>query len=95
MVTQNHFERAPLYAAGRKACLFCISERGDHGAAVLHPMIQTECLIDVGPDALLAAVLSRIADRPLSKLPGGLPGNWCSPQAWCPFFKRLHIQTRL
>lgn len=76
-LTNNAAERAlrcvPL---GRKAWLFCGSDRGGQRAAVLYTMIQTARLNDVDPQAWLADVLARIADHPVSRLDELLPWNW-------------------
>jgi hypothetical protein len=64
-LTNNAAERAlrcvPL---GRKAWLFCGSDRGGERAAILYTLIQTARLNDVDPQAWLAAVLARINDHP-------------------------------
>jgi transposase len=66
-LSNNAAERAlrcvPL---GRKAWLFCGSDRGGDRAAVLYTLIQTARLNDVDPQAWLADVLARIADHPAS-----------------------------
>ena len=76
-LTNNAAERAlrcvPL---GRKAWLFCGSDRGGQRAAVMYTLIQTCRLNDVDPQAWLADVLARIADHPLSRLDDLLPWNW-------------------
>jgi hypothetical protein len=76
-LTNNAAERAlrciPL---GRKAWLFCGSDRGGQRAAVLCTLIQTARLNDVDPQAWLADVLARIADHPVSRLSELLPWNW-------------------
>ena len=76
-LTNNAAERAlrcvPL---GRKAWLFCGSDRGGQRAAVLYSLIQTARLNDVDPQAWLADVLARLPDMPLSRLPELLPWNW-------------------
>jgi len=76
-ITNNAAERAlrcvPL---GRKAWLFCGSDRGGQRAAVLYTLIQTARLNDVDPQAWLADVLARIADHPVSRLDELLPWNW-------------------
>ena len=76
-ITNNAAERAlrciPL---GRKAWLFCGSDRGGQRAAVLYTLIQTARLNDVDPQAWLADVLSCIADHPASRLAELLPWNW-------------------
>ena len=76
-LSNNAAERAlrcvPL---GRKAWLFCGSDRGGQRAAVLYTLIQTARLNDVDPQAWLADVLARIADHPATRLDGLLPWNW-------------------
>jgi Transposase and inactivated derivatives len=76
-LTNNAAERAlrcvPL---GRKAWLFCGSDRGGQRAAILYTLIQTARLNDVDPQAWLADVLARIADYPASQLDDLLPWNW-------------------
>jgi transposase len=76
-ITNNAAERAlrcvPL---GRKAWLFCGSDRGGERAAILYTLIQTARLNDVDPQAWLADVLARIADHPTTRLDELLPWNW-------------------
>ena len=76
-LSNNAAERAlrcvPL---GRKAWLFCGSDRGGDRAAVLYTLIQTARLNDVDPQAWLADVLARIADHPASLIDELLPWNW-------------------
>jgi transposase len=76
-LTNNAAERAlrciPL---GRKAWLFCGSDRGGQRAAIIYTLIQTAKLNDVDPQAWLADVLARIADHPATKLDELLPWNW-------------------
>ena len=76
-LTNNAAERAlrcvPL---GRKAWLFCGSDRGGQRAAIVYSLIQTCRLNDVDPQAWLADVLSRIAECPVSRLGDLLPWNW-------------------
>ena len=76
-LTNNSAERAlrcvPL---GRKAWLFCGSDRGGQRAAIMYTLIQTCRLNDVDPQAWLADVLARIADHPLSRLDELLPWSW-------------------
>ena len=81
-LSNNAAERAlrcvPL---GRKAWLFCGSDRGGDRAAVLYTLIQTARLNDVDPQAWLADVLARIADHPANRLDELLPWNWMPRQA--------------
>ncbi len=76
-LTNNAAERAlrciPL---GRKAWLFCGSDRGGQRAAILYTLIQTAKLNDIDPQAWLADVLARIADHPVQRLGEMLPWNW-------------------
>lgn len=76
-LTNNAAERAlrcvPL---GRKAWLFCGSDRGGQRAAVLYTLIQTARLNDVDPQAWLADVLARIAEHPVNRIDELLPWNW-------------------
>ena len=81
-LTNNAAERAlrcvPL---GRKAWLFCGSDRGGQRAAILYTLIQTARLNDIDPQAWLADVLDRIASHPVSRLDELLPWNWQSKHA--------------
>ncbi len=81
-LTNNAAERAlrcvPL---GRKAWLFCGSDRGGQRAAIVYSLIQTCRLNDVDAQAWLADVLARIAEHPISKLSDLLPWNWQPRQA--------------
>ena len=66
---------------GRKAWLFCGSDRGGQRAAVLYSLIQTARLNDVDPRAWLADALERLPGHPSSRLHELLPWNWKSPAA--------------
>ena len=61
---------------GRKAWLFCGSDRGGQRAAILYTLIQTARLNDVDPQAWLADILARIAAHPINRLDELLPWNW-------------------
>lgn len=63
-------------ALGRKAWLFCGSDRGGQRAAILYTLIQTARLNNVDPQAWLADVLARIADHPATRLDELQPWNW-------------------
>jgi transposase len=80
-LTNNAAERAlrciPL---GRKAWLFCGSDRGGQRAALLYTLIQTCRLNDVDPQAWLADILARIANHPASRLDELLPWHWAARQ---------------
>ncbi|WP_186378931.1 IS66 family transposase [Sphingobium sp. B2] len=76
-LTNNAAERAlrcvPL---GRKAWLFCGSDRGGQRAAIMFSLIQSCRLNNVDPQAWLADVLARIAGHPANRLGDLLPWNW-------------------
>jgi hypothetical protein len=80
-LSNNAAERAlrcvPL---GRKAWLFCGSDRGGDRAAVLYTLIQTARLNDLDPQAWLADILARIADHPAHQIDELLPWKWRTPQ---------------
>ena len=76
-LTNNAAERALRgIALGRKAWLFCGSDRGGHRAAAMYSLIVTCKLNDVDPQAWLADVLARIAEHPVQSLDELLPWNW-------------------
>jgi len=76
-LTNNAAERALRgIALGRKAWLFCGSDRGGQRAAVMYSLIVTCKLNDVDPQAWLADVLARIAEHPAHGLDQLLPWNW-------------------
>ncbi|MDQ2102527.1 IS66 family transposase [Azospirillum isscasi] len=76
-LTNNAAERGLRgIALGRKAWLFCGSDRGGQRAAIMYGLITTAKLNDVDPQAWLADVLARIADLPQNRLPELLPWNW-------------------
>jgi transposase len=78
-LTNNAAERALRgLALGRKAWLFCGSDRGGERAAVFYTLIATAKLNDIDPQAWLASVLARIADHPISRLHELLPWHWKS-----------------
>ncbi|MFC3323614.1 IS66 family transposase [Mesorhizobium cantuariense] len=81
-ITNNAAERAlrcvPL---GRKAWLFCGSDRGGQRAAVIYALIGTAKLNNVDPQAWLTDVLHRIAGHPANRLDELLPWNWRSKPA--------------
>ena len=80
-LTNNAAERGLRgIALGRKAWLFCGSDRGGQRAAILYGLITTAKLNDVDPQAWLADVLARIPDIPKSRLPELLPWNWRDAQ---------------
>lgn len=76
-LTNNAAERAlrciPL---GRKAWLFCGSDRDGQRAAIIYTLIQTAKLNDIDPQAWLADVLARITDHPATRLDELLPWKW-------------------
>ena len=63
-------------ALGRKAWLFCGSDRGGQRAATMYSLIVTAKMNDIDPQAWLADVLGRIADHPIQKLDELLPWSW-------------------
>ncbi len=76
-LTNNAAERALRgIAVGRKAWLFCGSDRGGERAAAIYSLIVTARLNDVDPRPWLADVLARIGDHKASKLDELLPWNW-------------------
>ena len=78
-LTNNSAERALRgIALGRKAWLFCGSDRGGQRAAAMYSLIVTAKLNDVNPQAWLADVLGRIADHPAHRIDELLPWNWRS-----------------
>jgi len=78
-LTNNAAERALRgIALGRKAWLFCGSDRGGHRAAAMYSLIVTAKMNDVDPQAWLADVLGRIADHPAHRIDELLPWNWRS-----------------
>jgi transposase len=66
---------------GRKAWLFCGSDRGGQRAAVIYALIGTAKLNNVDPQAWLTDVLHRIAEHPANRLDDLLPWNWRSKPA--------------
>ena len=76
-ITNNAAERAlRCVPIGRKAWLFCGSDRGGQRAAVIYTLIQTAKLNNVDPQAWLADVLARIAGHPVNRIDELLPWNW-------------------
>jgi transposase len=76
-LTNNAAERVLRgVALGRKAWLFCGSDRGGDRAAFMYTLIGTAKLNDLDPQVWLADVLARIANLPLSRLPELLPWEW-------------------
>ena len=69
----------PAIALGRKAWLFCGSDRGGQRAAAMYSLIVTAKMNGVDPQAWLADVLARIATHPAHRLDELLPWNWTSP----------------
>jgi transposase len=78
-LTNNAAERAlRAVALGRKAWLFCGSDRGGQRAAVIYSLIVTAKLNDVDPQAWLADVLARLPAHPSHQIDELLPWNWQS-----------------
>jgi transposase len=63
-------------ALGRRAWLFCGSDRGGHRTAMMYSLIVTAKMNDVDPQTWLADVLTRIASHPAHRLDELLPWNW-------------------
>jgi transposase len=63
-------------ALGRRAWLFCGSDRGGHRTAMMYSLIVTAKMNDVDPQTWLADVLARIASHPAHRLDELLPWNW-------------------
>ena len=76
-LTNNAAERALRgVALGRKAWLFCGSDRGGERAAAMYSLIITAKLNDIDPRAWLADVLARIGDHSALRLSELLPWKW-------------------
>ena len=76
-LTNNAADRALRgRALGRKSWAFAGSERGADRAAVMCALIQPTEANDVDPQARLADVLARIADRPIADLAALPPWRW-------------------
>lgn len=76
-LTNNAAERALRgIALGRKAWLFCGSDRGGQRAAAMYSLIVTARMNEVDPQAWLADVLARINELPQTRLDELLPWNW-------------------
>lgn len=83
-LTNNSAERALRgIALGRRAWLFCGSDRGGQRAAAMYSLIVSAKMNDIDPQAWLADVLARINDLPQTRLDELLPWEW----------KRLHQTT--
>lgn len=79
-LTNNAAERALRgIALGRKAWLFCGSDRGGERAAVMYSLIVTAKLNNIDPQAWLADILARLADHPNQALDNLMPWNWRPP----------------
>ena len=84
-LSNNAAERALRgIALGRKAWLFCGSDRGGQRAAVMYSLIVSCKLNNVDPQAWFADVLARINDLPESRLDDLLPWNWVKAQGPVP-----------
>ena len=79
-LTNNAAERVLRgIALGRRAWMFCGSDRGGERAAAMYSLIVTAKLNDTDPRAWLADVLRRIGDHPALRLHELLPWNWRKP----------------
>jgi hypothetical protein len=63
-------------ALGRKFWLFAGSYRGRLRATKMYSLIVSAKMNNIDPQAWLADVLARIADRPANRLEELLPWNW-------------------
>ena len=82
-MSNNAAERALRgVALGRKAWLFCGSDRGGRRAATMYSLIVTAKMNDIDPQAWLADVLARIAEHPVHRIDDLLPWNWQPPAAF-------------
>jgi len=80
-LTNNAAERAlRAIALGRKAWLFCGSDRGGQRAAILYSLITTAKMNGVDPQAWLADVLGRLPAYPAHRIDELLPWNWSAGQ---------------
>jgi len=68
-------------AVGRKAWVFCGSDRGGQRAATMYSLFVTCRLNGVDGQAWMADVLARIADHPVQRLHELLPWNWTARDA--------------
>ncbi|WOH52436.1 IS66 family transposase [Bradyrhizobium sp. sBnM-33] len=68
-------------ALGRKAWLFCGSDRGGRRAAAMYSLIVTAKMNGIDPQAWLTDVLARISAHPVHRLDELLPWNWTSASA--------------
>ena len=75
----RHGQNERAMPLGRKAWLFCGSDRGGQRAAILYTLIQTARLNDVDPQAWIAEVLARINDHRANRLAELLPWHWSVP----------------
>lgn len=63
-------------ALGRKAWLFCGSDRGGRRAAAMYSLIVTAKMNGIDPQAWLTDIIARIAAHPDHRLDELLPWNW-------------------
>ena len=68
-------------ALGRKAWLFCGSDRGGRRAAAMYSLIVTAKMNGVDPQAWLTDIIARIAAHPAHRLDELLPWNWTPASA--------------
>ena len=61
---------------GRRAWLFCGSDRGGQRAAAMYSLIVSAKMNEVDPQAWLADVLTRINELPQTRLHELLPWEW-------------------
>ncbi len=76
-LTNNAAERALRgIALGRKSWLFAGSERGGDRAAFMYTLIVTAKMNDIGPQAWMADVLTRLPNITVSRVHELLPWHW-------------------
>jgi hypothetical protein len=76
LIVEGEIRAIRPLALGRKNDLFAGSDAGRRRAAILYTLIETCRLNDVDPEAWLADVVARIADRRINRLDELLPWNW-------------------
>ena len=76
-LSNNAAERALRgVALGRKAWMFCGSDRGGERAAAIYSLIVSAKMNDLDPQAYLADLFGRLPDQPMNKIDDLLPWNW-------------------
>ena len=81
-------------ASGRKNFLFLGSAGGGKSAAIAYTLIESAKLNGIDPPAWLTDVLSRIADRKITRIDRLLPGVTLRPQRNWPTVKAPGWRSR-